>query len=182
MAEYIVTITNGAGSELLPAGNYNVAASVPGYDGLLDPSTFEATALEGAQAFTLAATGTLTLTVNETGASGGTPITDGTFIRCSQDGLTEYGAAKDVDGSGICIFDHVPFGESESPYTFYIKQLTSDKTHNVHTGVIAVEMQASTQEEYVQNTLAAEQSFTFADANYSGLTLSGTLTFTGPQE
>lgn len=86
MAEYIVTITNGTGSELLPAGNYNVAASVTGYDGALDPTTFAATTSEGSQAFTLAATETLTLNVNETGALGGTPITSGTFIRCSQDG------------------------------------------------------------------------------------------------
>ncbi len=181
MADYIVTITNGTGIELLPAGNYNVAASVTGYDGALDPTTFTATTSTGSQAFTLAATGTLTLTVNETGASGGTPITAGTFIRCSQDGLTEYGSAKTVSGSGICVFDHVPFGEIGSPYTFYIKQLTSDTTHNIHVGVISIAMEDSTQDEYVQNTLAAEQSFTFTDENYSGLNLSGTLTFTGPQ-
>ncbi len=181
MADYIVTITNGTGSEFLPAGNYNVAAAVTGYDGALDPTAFTATTSTGAQAFTLAATGTLTLTVNETGASGGTPVTAGTFIRCSQDGLTEYGTAKTIDGSGICVFDHVPFGDVGSPYTFYIKQLTSDTTHNMHVGVIAIEMEGATQDEYVQNTAAAEQSFTFTDANYSGLNLSGTLTFTGPQ-
>lgn len=181
MPDYIVTITNGTGSELLPAGDYSVAASVTGYDGALDPTAFTATTSTGAQAFTLAATGTLTLTVNETGAAGGTPITAGTFIRCSQDGLTEYGTAKTVDGTGICIFDHVPFGDGGSPYAFYIKQLTSDATHNIYVGVITIDMAGATQDEYVQNTLAAEQTFTLADENYSGLTLSGTLTFTGPQ-
>lgn len=181
MAQYIVTITNGAGSEFLPTGNYDVTAAVTGYDGALDPTAFTATALGTAQAFTLAATGTLTLTVNETGASGGTPVTSGTFIRCSQDGLTEYGTAKTIDGTGICIFDHVPFGESGTPYTFYIKQLTSDATHNAHVGVIAIDMEDETQSEYVQNTAAAEQTFTLEDEYYSGLDLSGTLTFTGPQ-
>lgn len=43
MAEYVVTIKNGTGSENLPAGLYNVAASVTGYDGALDPTTFTAT-------------------------------------------------------------------------------------------------------------------------------------------
>ncbi len=181
MAQYVVTITNGTGSEFLPTGNYDVTASVAGYDGALDPTTFAATALGTAQAFTLAATGTLTLTVNDTGDSGGTPITSGTFIRCSQDGLTEYGTAKTIDGSGTCIFDHVPFGESGTPYTFYIKQLTSDAAHNIHADVIAIDMEGVTQAEYVHNPPAAEQTFTFADENYSGLTLSGTLTFTGPQ-
>lgn len=181
MAEYVVTIKNGTGSENLPAGLYNVAASVTGYDGALDTTTFTATSSAGAQAFTLAATGELTLNVNDMGGVGGNPITSGTFIRCSQDGLTEYGTAKSISTQGVCIFNNVPFGDGVTPYTFYVKQLTSDTTHAIHVGVIAIQMAASTQSEYVKNDPAAEQTFTFTDVNYSGLNLSGSLTFTGPQ-
>lgn len=181
MAQYVVTITNGAGSRNLPAGLYDVTANVTGYAGVLDPDSFTATTSTGSESFTLAATGTLTLTVNETGASGGTPITSGSFIRCSADGLTTYGTAKTVSGIGECVFDHVPFGDGVTPYTIYVLQLTSDGEHNIHSGVIAVDMEASTQGEYVQNSLAAEQDFALEDAYYSGLNLSGSLTFDGPQ-
>ena len=60
--------------------------------------------------------------------------------------------------------------------------MTSDETHNVHPGVVTVSMSEPNQTQYVQNTPAALQSFTFADANYAGLNLNGTLTFEGPQE
>ena len=182
MAQYVVTITNGTGSQILPKGKYDVTASVPGYAGTLDPSTFTASELEGNQSFTIAATGTITLHVNDTGASGGTPVTSGSFIRCNSDGTETYGTAKTIDAMGACTFDFVPFGTSEAPIDVYVKQLTSDETHNVHPGVVTVSMSEPNQTQYVQNTPAALQSFTFADANYAGLNLNGTLTFEGPQE
>lgn len=181
MSQYLVPITNGTGSQRLPIGAYNVTADVTGYTGVLDPTTFTATGSDGSQAFTIAATGTLTLNVNETGASGGTPVTSGTCIRCSQDGTTTYGTAKTISATGDCIFDHVPFGTAGTPATFYVKQLTSDDTHNIYSGVITVSMEAETQTNYVQNTLAANQSFTLTDAYYSGLNIDGSLTFDGPQ-
>ena len=181
MAQYNVTITNGEGSENLPLGSYDVTASVTGYAGLLDPDLFTATAGTGSQAFTIAATGTLTLDVNETGASGGTPIISGTFIRCNQAGTVNYGTAKTVSAIGVCAFDYVPFGDGTTPYDIYVKQLTSDEDHSIHEGVITASMAAQTQSQYVQNTPAALQSFTFTDANYSGLNMNGTLTFEGPQ-
>lgn len=182
MATYNVTITNGSGSQELPAGLYNVTAAVTGYDNVtLDPSTFTATTGTGSESFTIAAAGTLTLNVNETGASGGTPITAGTFIRCSADGNTEYGTAKTVDASGVCEFDHVPYGDAVTPYEFYIRQLTSDTTHSIFDGVITIQMAALTQTEYVQNLPAAQQDFSFTDQYYSGLPISGSLTFDGPQ-
>lgn len=180
MAQYPVTITNGVGSENLPAGSYTVTKSIVGYDGVLDPTIFIATASTGSQAFTAAATGTLTLNVNETGASGGTPITGGTFIRCNQAGTTDYGTAKSVSAAGVCTFDHVPLGEVGTPYTFYVRQLTSDTSHSIQTGVITISMEEEEQSEYVQNLPAEQQDFTMTDAYYSGLNLNGTLTFDGP--
>ena len=115
MAQYVVNITNGSGSEKLPIGQYDVTAAVPGYNGALDPTTFTATGSEGTQAFTISADGTLTLIVNETGAEGGTPVTAGTFIRCNSDGSETYGPAKTIDATGNCVFDAVPYGTAESP-------------------------------------------------------------------
>lgn len=182
MAQYNVTITNGTGSQDLPAGLYNVTTAVTGYSNItLDPNTFTATTGTGSQAFTVAAAGTLTLNVNETGASGGTPITSGTFIRCNQTGTTDYGTAKTVSALGVCTFNNVPYGDGTTPYTFYVRQLTSDSSHSIQAGVITVSMDAETKTQYVQNLPAALQSFTFTDANYSGLDISGTLTFDGPQ-
>ena len=180
MANYPVTITNGAGSANLPAGGYSVTATITGYNGALTPSTYTATTGTGSQAYTLAATGTLTLTVNETGASGGAAITSGTFIRCNLAGDITYGTAKTVSATGICEFDHVPYGTVGSPVVFYVKQLTSDTTHSIQTGVITVNMNSQTMGQYVQNPPAAKQDFTLADQYYSGLNLDGTMDFTGP--
>ena len=181
MAQYVVTITNGLGSHNLPAGLYDVTASVTGYDGVLDPTSFTATTSTGSEEFTLAATGTLTLTVNDTGAAGGNPIIAGSFIRCSADGLTTYGSAKTISATGECVFDHVPFGDALDPYTIHVKQVASDDDHNIYPGVLSVDMEASTQGEYVLNAAAAQQDFELEDAYYSGLMLSGSLTFDGPQ-
>lgn len=181
MSQYVVTITNGAGSQRLPTGAYDVTASVTGYTGLLDPTTFTATGSPGSEDFTVAAEGTLTLVINETGASGGTPITSGTFIRCNSDGSTTYGTAKTVSAIGECVFDHVPYGTGVAPYAFYVKQLTSDGSHNFDTAPITIDMASTTQTNYVLNALAALQSFTLVDAYYSGLNVSGSMTFDGPQ-
>lgn len=181
MAQHVVNITNGAGSQALVAGNYTVTAAVTGYTGTLDPTTFTATSSTGSQAFTIAATGTLTLNVNDTGAVGGAPITSGTFIRCNADGSQTYGTAKSISALGVCVFDAVPFGTVGSPVAVYMKQLTSDATHNIYPGVLTASMTAQMQSQYVLNGAAALQSFTFTDANYSGLNMDGTLTFDGPQ-
>ena len=181
MSQYVVSITNGAGSQNLPAGNYDVSAAVTGYNGVLDPDAFTATTSTGSQAFTIEATGALTLNINETGASGGAPITGGTFIRCNQAGTQNYGTAKTVSALGVCSFSNVPYGTALAPYTLYVKQLTSDESHSIHSGVISIDMEAATQSNYVQNLPAALQSFTFTDANYAGLNISGSLTFDGPQ-
>lgn len=177
MSQYVVTITNGAGSERLPIGSYNVTASVTGYTGVLDPTTFTASGTPGSESFTIAAEGTLTLVVNETGASGGTPITGGTFIRCSADGSQTYGTAKTISATGECVFDHVPYGTTLAPYELYVKQLSSDGRHNFDANPITIQMEEDTQTNYVLNDLAALQSFTLEDAYYSGLKVGGSMTF-----
>lgn len=121
------------------------------------------------QTFSLAPICTVTLHVNETDTSGGTSVTSGSFIRCNSDRTETYGTAKPTDGLGACAFDFVPSGTSEAPIPVYIKQLTSDEIRNIHPNVILVTMSEANQAQYVQNTPAALQLFTFADKNYTGL-------------
>ena len=182
MANYNVTITNGQGSAAMKAGTYTVSATSSfGYDATsLSPSTFTATAEAGTGTFTLSATGTLTFVVNETGASGGTPVTSGTIVMTNQDGTTEYGSAVTIGATGEAVFNNVPFGDQTTPFTLYFKQLSTDENHNIYTGIITVNMNSNTQTEYVQNTAIATQTINLSDANYSGLTIpNATLSFTG---
>ncbi len=178
MANYNVTITNGTGSQVMQRGTYAVTAEAAGYDvSTLTPTTYTATDSEGSQAFTLSANGTLTINVNETGAAGGTPITSGTIVMTNADGSVEYGQAVTIDANGDAVFNNVPYGTTDEPFQLYFKQLTTADGYNVYDGVISVAMTAQTQTEYVQNTAAAEQTFTLTDANYD-LPIDGSLTFT----
>ncbi len=180
MANYNVTITDGNGSQAMQRGEYSVTADVVGYEGAtLTPDTYTATDTTGSQTFTLSATGTLTLNVNETGAAGGTPITSGTIIMTNQDGTEDYGTAVTIDATGNAVFNNIPYGDTGTPFTLYFRQLTSDDTHNTYDGIITVNMTGQTQTEYVENTPIAVQTFTVTDANYPGLPINGTLEFTG---
>jgi len=172
MANYDVLITNGVGSKNMELGTYTVSATyAPGYDmTTLEPTSYTVTSSGQTGAFTLAATGTLTITFNETGAAGGTPITSGTVVMTDSTGETQYGPVVEIDGNGVATFEHVPYGSAQSAYTLYFKQLTSDENHNVYPEVFAVGMGDETQAEYVINTpKSVEQNFTLTDANYTGM-------------
>ena len=180
MSNYNVEIINGQGTTAMKAGTYTVSATeAPGYDvTTLSPTTFTATTSASTGAFTLSANGTLTFVVNETGASGGTPVTSGTIVMTDSTGTTEYGTAVTISATGEAVFDNVPHGTQEAPYTLYFRQLTTDADHNIHEGVITISMTSATQTEYVQNLPLATASFTLTDANYSGLPIdSATLNF-----
>ena len=172
MANYNVTITNGTGSETMNTGGYTVSAIyAPGYDmSTLSPTTYNASLSPATGAFTLSATGTLTITFNETGAAGGTPITSGTVVMTDSTGETQYGSVVQIDSTGTATFNNVPYGSEQSAYTLYFKQLTSDENHNIYDGVFAVGMGMQTQTEYILNTpKSALQNITLTDANYANL-------------
>ncbi len=177
MANYEVTITNGTGSQAMQAGTYTVTATAEGYDtSTLSPTTFTATGSTATQAFTISASGTLTFIVNETGAEGGTAITGGTIIMTDSTGTTEYGEAVSINSNGEAVFNNVPYGSADTPFTLYFKQLTSDGDHNIYDGVITVTMTGQTQTEYIENGAIAEQTFTLTDSTYS-LPVNGSLNF-----
>lgn len=178
MANYNVTITNGTGSQRMQIGTYDVTATASGYDvSTLTPKTFTATDAAQTQAFTLTADGTLTFIVNDTGAAGGTPITSGTIVMTDETGTTEYGSPVTIGADGSAVFNNVPYGTAGEPFTLYFKQLTTADDYNIFDGVITVQMTSQTQTEYIQNTQAAENTFTLTDATY-GMPIDGTLDFT----
>lgn len=175
MANYNVSITNGTGSQMMTPGNYTVSATyAPGYDiTSLSPTTYTATSPTGTGTFTLTASGTLTIIFNETGAEGGTPITSGNVVMTDQTGDIEYGSAVNIDSTGTAVFNNVPYGSTEAPYTLYFKQLASDTEHNIYPDVFIVGMGSATQTEYILNThIPTTQSITLSDGTYSGLPVS----------
>ena len=172
MANYNVTIINGSGSQTMQTGEYTVSAIyAPGYDmETLSPATYTATSSTSTGAFTISASGTLTIIFNETGASGGAPITSGTVVMTDSTGNTQYGSVVDIDSNGTATFANVPYGSEQSGYTLYFKQLTSDENHNPYPTVFAVGMGDETQTEYIENTLKSVlQNYTLTDTNYPEL-------------
>lgn len=183
MSNYNVTIINGTGSQTMETGNYSVSAVyAPGYDmETLTPTSFTASSTSTTGAFTISASGTLTITFNETGAVGGTPITSGTVVMTDSTGTKEYGSPVEIDSNGTAVFNNVPYGSAQSAYSLYFKQLTSDENHNVFEDVFVVGMGDKTQQEYILNTLKSSlQNFTLTDANYTNLPIdNAVLEFTG---
>lgn len=169
MANYNVSIINGSGSENMKKGTYSVSVTANGYEATtLSPTTFTATESAGSGAFTVSANGELTLIFNDSGASGGTPITSGSVVMTDSTGTTEYGSPITISATGEAVFGNVPYNAT-SPYVLYFVQKESDASHNVYSGVISVSMTSATQTEYVINSPIAQQTFTLTDANYSGL-------------
>ena len=169
---YDITIVDGTGSGTMNAGTYSASAIyAPGYNmETLSPTTLTVGTTTETKAFTLSASGTLTITFNETGEAGGTPITSGTVVMTDPTGQTQYGQAVEIDSNGTATFSNVPYGSEQSSYTLYFKQLTSDENHNIYPDVFAVGMGAQTQQEYVINTpKSILQNFSLTDANYTGL-------------
>ena len=88
----------------------------------------------------------------------------------NQAGDVQYGPVIQVDSNGTAVFNNVPWGSTDNPYTLYFKQLTSDEDHNIYPDVFTVGMGDQTQQEYVLNTHSpVTQNITLTDANYTNL-------------
>ena len=174
--EKIITITNGTGTANVLNGQYDVDASIVGYDNS-SISPFEVDIEEGTNtyAFTISASGTLTLHVTEDGTQSGTPIVGATFIRTDADG-NEYGSVVTSDSNGDAVFNNVPYAATNAP-TIYYKQTASDGDHEFSSDVASTTLTTSTSTVQVENTPGASRTFTITDANYANLPVgSGTLT------
>ena len=172
----IVTITNGVGTGEIINGTYTVDANVVGYDNTsINPNSINIVEGTNSYAFTVAATGTLTLHVTEDGTESGVPIVGATFIRTDSVG-TEYGTQITTDAQGNAVFNNVPFAQTGAPLVYY-KQLSSDGDHEFSSDVVNTSLTTSTLTEQIQNTVGATRTINLTDSNYANLPInSATLT------
>jgi len=175
---YVINITNGTGSQDILNGSYAVTANVVGYSNVtVLPATQVVTAGTNTYDFTIAATGTLTLHVTDTGLVGGTPIVGATFVRCDASS-TAYGSPITTDASGNAIFAAVPFAASGAPLIYY-RQTASDGSHEFSPALANTTMTTSTQTIEIANPLAALRTIDLTDTNYANLPIvTGTITLT----
>ena len=174
----VVTITDGTGTAQLINDTYSVTAEITGYDNTsIDPATLNVVEGTNDYAFTVAATGTLTLHVTEEGTSLGTPIVGATFIRTDVNG-NEYGTIITTDTNGDAVFNNVPYAATGSPI-IYFKQTASDGDHEFDNTVQNTTMTTSTETLEIQNQVGATRTITLTDTNYANLPIdAGTITLT----
>ena len=173
-----VIITNGSGSAELINDTYSVTADVTGYDNTsIDPTSISVTEGVNSYAFTVSATGTLTLHVTNDGTVSGTPIVGATFIRTDSAG-TEYGSVITTDSNGDAVFNNVPFDATNAP-TIYYKQTASDGDHEFDSTVQSTTMTTSTSTIQIENPSGATRTISLTDANYTNLPIeTGSITLT----
>ena len=174
----IVNITNGTGTSQLINDTYTVTADVVGYDNSsINPSSVSIVEGTNSYAFTISATGTLTLHVTDDGTASGNPIVGATFYRTDSTG-TEYGSVITTDSNGDAVFNNVPFDASNAPIIYY-KQTASDGDHEFDNIVQNTTMTTNTSTIQVQNPVGATRTITLSDANYNNLPIdTGSLTLT----
>ena len=172
----IVNITNGVGTESLINGSYTVTANVNGYENTtIDPTSINIVEGTNSYAFTISATGTLTLHVTDDGTASGNPIVGATFARTDSAG-TEYGNVITTDNSGNAVFNNVPFATTNAPLIYY-KQLSSDGDHEFSPTVTSTSLTTNTETVEIQNTIGATRTINLTDENYTNLPIdSGTIT------
>lgn len=173
-----INITNGTGTANLINDTYTVEAEVVGYENTtIDPNSVTIDAATNTYAFTIAATGTLTLHVTEDGTTTGTPIVGATFIRTDVSG-TEYGTVITTDASGDAIFNNVPYAATGAPIIYY-KQLASDGDHEFDDTVQNTTLTTQTETIEITNTPGATRTINLTDENYANLPIdTATLTLT----
>ena len=173
-----VTITNGTGTAELINDTYTVTASVTGYDNnSIDPNSITVDASTNTYAFTVSATGTLTLHVSEDGTASGTPIIGATFVRTDSTGTT-YGTPVTTDANGNAVFNNVPFDSTNAPLIYY-KQTASDGNHEFDSTIQNTTLTTQTSMVEIINQPGATRTINLTDANYTNLPIdSAVLTLT----
>ena len=173
-----ITITNGTGSASLINDTYTVTADVNGYDNSsISPASVDIVDGTNSYAFTISATGTLTLHVTDDGTVSGDPIVGATFYRTDSAGV-EYGSVITTDSNGDAVFNNVPFSSTNAPVIYY-KQIASDDNHEFDNTVKNTTLTTSTSTIEVINPVGATRTITLTDANYSNLPIdAGIITLT----
>ena len=176
--EKIININNGTGTSELINDTYTVTASVTGYDNTtIDPSSVNIVEGTNSYAFTIEATGTLTLHVTDDGTASGNPIVGATFVRTDSNGV-EYGSTITTDSTGDAVFNNVPYDATNAPLIYY-KQTASDGDHEFSSSVQNTSLTTSTSTVQIQNAAGATRTINLTDANYSNLPIdTATITLT----
>ena len=174
----IININNGTGTGQLINDTYTVTADVTGYDSsTINPDSLTVVQGTDSYAFTISATGTLTLHVTDDGTTTGNPIVGATFYRTDSLG-TEYGTVVTTDSNGDAVFNNVPFADTNAPVIYY-KQTASDGDHEFDNTVQNTTLTTSTSTIEIQNAPGATRTINLTDANYANLPIgTGTLTLT----
>ncbi|MEA5040283.1 MAG: hypothetical protein VB086_10655 [Clostridiaceae bacterium] len=174
---YVITITDGVGTENIVQATYTVTATVTGYNDLsILPATQTITAA-GTYGFTIAATGTLTLHVTVEGTDIGTPIVGATFARCDS-GSGAHGSEVTTDGDGNAVFPYVPF-DATTPPSVYYRQTASDGDHDFDATLQTTTLTLSGKIIEIANPVPGAKTINLTDVNYTGLPIEdGTLTLT----
>ena len=172
----VININNGTGTGELINGTYTVTSTVTGYDNTsINPSSVTVEAGTNTYAFTISATGTLTLHVTEDGTTTGTPIVGATFVRTDSTG-TEYGTPITSDTNGDAVFNNVPFDATNAPLVYY-KQTASDGDHEFDQTVQSTSLTTQTATVEITNQPGATRTINLTDSNYSNLPIdSGSIT------
>ena len=173
-----VNITNGTGTSELINATYTVEANVTGYENSsINPNSVSVVEGTNSYAFTISASGTLTLHVTDDGTVSGNPIVGATFYRTDSTG-TEYGSLITTDTNGDAVFNNVPFDATNAPMIYY-KQTSSDGNHEFDNTVKNTTLTTNTATIEIQNPPGATRTITLTDANYNNLPIdSGSLTLT----
>lgn len=173
-----VNITNGTGTSELINATYTVEANVTGYENSsINPNSVSVVEGTNSYAFTISASGTLTLHVTDDGTVSGNPIVGATFYRTDSTG-TEYGSLITTDTNGDAVFNNVPFDATNAPIIYY-KQTSSDGNHEFDNTVKNTTLTTNTATIEIQNPPGATRTITLTDANYNNLPIdSGSLTLT----
>ncbi len=166
---YTVNIKDGKGTIKLVNGTYNVSATAAGYDSdSLNPQNINI--IEGTDEYTfqIAASGTLTLHVTDTGDAGtGVGIIGAKFVRTDSTGKI-IGKEVITNSEGDAVFENVPFATNQSA-EIYIKQITSDGQHTFEEGVKTYKMTMDAETYQITNPDAAERTISLVDSNYASI-------------
>lgn len=174
----VINITNGTGTAKLINDNYTVTANAVGYNNSsINPNNVNIVNGTNTYAFTISASGTLTLHVTEEGTSSGTPVVGATFVRTDSNGNT-YGAPIVTDASGNAVFNNVPYSASNAPI-IYFKQTSSDGNHEFEDEVQSTTLSTNTKTLQIKNEAGATRKINLTDANYANLPIANaTITLT----
>ncbi len=170
MARHTIPIADGKGSIRLIDGSYKVTAVAGGYDSTtISPKDVTITTGTDSYAFTISATGTLTLHVTDTGQTSGVAVVGAKFIRTDSTG-TVVGSEETSNQDGNVVFSNVPYATTGSSPIYY-KQIASDGGHLFDNTVKMVTMTTSTQTIEIANENAPLRNFTLTDTSFPNIVI-----------